>query len=119
MGNSENIGKHTKRVGLIIILQLILSTRAMSLSTDIAPQNQTMPPDTPLLVYGCTPWRLSSQRVADLYNSGAKLWTKSDLTDIERQLEQSETLDWFVIRCVDGSQVHIKNPIQGARTPIW
>ncbi|KAB5560248.1 hypothetical protein GE09DRAFT_1116401 [Coniochaeta sp. 2T2.1] len=92
----------------------------MSLSTDISPQKQATPPEeTPLLVYGCTPWRLSSQRVADLYDSGAKLWTKSDLTDIETQLEQSKTLDRFVIRCVDGSQVHVKNPIQGARTPIW
>ncbi|KAB5562827.1 hypothetical protein GE09DRAFT_1219421 [Coniochaeta sp. 2T2.1] len=91
----------------------------MSLSTDISPQKQATPPETPLLMYGCTSWRLSSQRVADLYDSGAKLWTKSDLTDIERQLEQSETLDWFVIRCVDGSQVHVKNPIHGARTPIW
>lgn len=85
----------------------------------IPPKAGDTPPETPLLVYGCTPWRLSSQRVADLYDSGAKLWTKSDLADIERQLEQSKTLDRFVIRGVDGSQVHIKNPIQGAGTPIW
>ena len=74
---------------------------------------------SPLLCYGSTPWRISSQRVADLYNSGAKLWTKADLVDIERQLEQSATLDRFTIRCVDGSQVQIKNPLFGTQAPIW
>lgn len=86
--------------------------------------NSKNPPDAielpvPLLEYGCTPWRLSSQRVADLYASGVKFWTKSDLDDIERQLAQSSTLDRFTIRGVDGRQVQVKNPLFGVQTPIW
>ena len=76
-------------------------------------------PSVPLLDYGCTPWRISSQRVADLYDSGTKFWTKSDLVDIERQLEQSATLDRFTIQCIDGKQVQVKNPLFGAEKPIW
>lgn len=79
-------------------------------------QTETSPP---LLSYGCTPWRISSQRVADLYNSGTRLWTKSGLHDIEQQLERSATLDKFTIHCVDGSQVQVKNPHFGAQVSIW
>lgn len=74
---------------------------------------------SPFLDYGCTPWRISSQRVADLYDSGTKLWTKDNLVDIERQLEQSATLDKFTVKTLDGKQVHVKNPGYGARKLIW
>lgn len=73
---------------------------------------------TPLLDYGCTPWKISSQRVADLYNSGTKLWTKGDLVDIERQLDQSVSPDRFTVRCVNDEQVQIKNPLFGVQVPI-
>lgn len=82
-------------------------------------QHDHMETSPPLLSYGCTPWRISSQRVADLYKSGTKLWTKSDLHDIEQQLDQSATLDRFTIHCVDGSQVQIKNPHFGVEAPVW
>lgn len=73
---------------------------------------------TPLLDYGCTPWKISSQRVADMYNSGTKLWTKEDLVDIERQLELSVNLDRFTVRCVTGEVVQIKNPLFRVQAPI-
>ncbi|KFY35911.1 hypothetical protein V494_05495 [Pseudogymnoascus sp. VKM F-4513 (FW-928)] len=74
---------------------------------------------TPLLEYGCTPWRISSQRAADLYESGVKLWRKEDLIDIEQQLGKSFTMEKFTVRRLDGSIVHIKNPIFGVLKPIW
>jgi hypothetical protein len=73
----------------------------------------------PLLEYGCTSWRASSQRVADLYESGVKLWKKEDLVDIEQQLTQSYTAERFKIRRIDGSLVYIKNPMFGIQRPIW
>ncbi|KAI0434576.1 hypothetical protein F5Y09DRAFT_235429 [Xylaria sp. FL1042] len=73
----------------------------------------------PLLDYGCTPWRTSSQRAADLYDSGVKLWRKEDLVDIEQQLARSYTAKKFIVRRVDGSIVHIKNPMFGIQKPIW
>ncbi|CAH0042287.1 unnamed protein product [Clonostachys rhizophaga] len=82
-------------------------------------QAETSEPQPPLLDYACTQWRASSQSVADLYHSGAKLWKKSDLEDIERQLEQSYDLDRFTLRAMDGKEVQIKNPMFGVERPIW
>ncbi|KAI2468621.1 hypothetical protein F4781DRAFT_397279 [Annulohypoxylon bovei var. microspora] len=73
----------------------------------------------PLLDYGCSHWRTSSQRAADLYDSGVKLWRKEDLVDIERQLARSCTAEKFTVRRIDGSIVHIKNPMFGVQKPIW
>ena len=73
----------------------------------------------PLLDYGCSNWKTSSQRAADLYDSGVKLWRKEDLVDIERQLAQSFTARKFTVRRIDGSVVHIKNPMFGVQKPIW
>jgi hypothetical protein len=73
----------------------------------------------PLLDYGCSPWRTSSQRAADLYDLGIKLWRKEDLVNIENQLAQSRTAEKFTVRRFDGSVVHIKNPMFGVQKPIW
>ncbi|KAI1462007.1 hypothetical protein F4805DRAFT_411703 [Annulohypoxylon moriforme] len=73
----------------------------------------------PILDYGCSPWRTSSQRAADLYDSGVKFWRKEDLVDIEQQLSQSRTTEKFTVRRIDGSIVHIKNPMFGVQKPIW
>ncbi|KND89126.1 hypothetical protein TOPH_06197 [Tolypocladium ophioglossoides CBS 100239] len=73
----------------------------------------------PLLEYGRLPWMRSSQRAADLYNSGAKLWTKDDLSDIERQFSQCYTTKNFIVRRVDGTTVQIPNPMYGVARPIW
>ena len=73
----------------------------------------------PFLDYGCTHWRYSSQRAADLYRAGVKLWTKEDLSDIEQQLTQSRTAEIFTVRRTDGSVIHIKNPMFGVSKPIW
>lgn len=73
----------------------------------------------PWLDYGCSPWRSSSQRAADLYDSGAKLWRKEDLVDIEQQLAKSLTVEKFTVRRIDNSLVHIQNPMFGVRKPIW
>ena len=79
------------------------------------------PSPPPLLDYGCTPTRLSIQPIADLYDSGVKLWTKEALTDIEQQLERSylSTVDRFTVSGVDGRTVAIKNPFPGVKNPIW
>ncbi|KAJ5117645.1 hypothetical protein N7448_011277 [Penicillium atrosanguineum] len=77
-------------------------------------------PQTPgPLNYGCTDWRISSQRAADLYNSGTRLWTKEDLEDIEQQLGQSSTMELFLIRRIDGSIIQISNPMFQVQNPIW
>ncbi|KAI0810555.1 hypothetical protein GGR55DRAFT_644384 [Xylaria sp. FL0064] len=73
----------------------------------------------PLLDYGCSHWRTSSQRAADLYNSGVKLWRKEDLVDIEQQLARSCAAEKFTVRRIDGSIAHIKNPMFGVQKPIW
>lgn len=73
----------------------------------------------PVLDYGCTQWRSSSQRTAELYNSGVKLWRKEYLLDIEQQLAQARTAEKFTVRRVDGSVIHIKNPMFGVEKPIW
>lgn len=53
---------------------------------------------------------IDSQRAADLYNSGAKLWTKESLKAIELELEQSKFTEKFSIRCIGGDMLQIKNP---------
>lgn len=73
----------------------------------------------PWLEYGCTPWRHSSQRATELYESGVKLWIREDLIDIEQQLGESLTLEKFTVRRLDGSVVYIKNPMFGVVKPIW
>jgi hypothetical protein len=71
------------------------------------------------LDYGCSNWRISSQRASDLYISDTKLWTKEDLKDIEQQLSQSYTIDRFSVRRIDGSIVQISNPMFQVQNPIW
>jgi hypothetical protein len=73
----------------------------------------------PLLDYGCSHWKISSQRAADLYDLGIKLWRKEDLASIEHQLAQSRTAEKFTVRRIDGSVIHIKNPMFGVQKPIW
>lgn len=74
---------------------------------------------SPLLEHDCSEWKTSSQHMEDLYFSGAKLWRKSDLIDIEQQLSQFRTIKKFTIRCVDGSVIQIKNPMFKVQRPIW
>lgn len=74
-------------------------------------------PLEPLLDYGSSQWKISSQRAADLYDSGVRLWRKEDLVDIEQQLAQSVMMEKFTIRRIDGSVVHIKNPMFGCKSP--
>ena len=71
------------------------------------------------LDYGCSPWTISSQRAADLYNSGVKLWRKEDLADIEGQLAESISMEKFTVRRIDGSIIYIKNPMFKVQNPIW
>jgi hypothetical protein len=73
----------------------------------------------PLLDYGCSSWKTSSQRAADLYDLGVKLWKREDLADIEHQLAQSRTAEKFTVRRLDGSVVHVKNPMFSVQKPIW
>lgn len=72
-----------------------------------------------ILDYGCSPWKTSSQHAADLYDQGVKLWSKEGFADIEQQLSLSLTTEKFTVRCMDGSVVHIKNPMFGVQRPIW
>jgi hypothetical protein len=78
-----------------------------------------MPQTLRPLDYGCTDWRISSQRVADLYSSGTRLWTKEDLEDIEQQLRQSYAMERFSVRRIDGSIIQISNPTFRVQNPIW
>ncbi|KAJ5161030.1 hypothetical protein N7492_006422 [Penicillium capsulatum] len=78
-----------------------------------------MPQTLGPLDYGCTDWRISSQKAADLYSSGTKLWTKEDLQDIEQQLRQAYTMEQFSVRRIDGSIVQITNPMFQVQNPIW
>ncbi|EEH37996.2 hypothetical protein PAAG_00917 [Paracoccidioides lutzii Pb01] len=79
-------------------------------------QNQIL---EPLLDCRRSHWIISSQRAADLYDSGVKLWRKEDLADIEQQLAHSRTTEKFTVRRIDGSVIHIKNPMFGVQKPIW
>ncbi|ODH50694.1 hypothetical protein GX48_03202 [Paracoccidioides brasiliensis] len=64
-------------------------------------------------------WIINSQRAADLHDSGVKLWRKEDLADIEQQLAHSRTTEKFTVRRIDGSAIHIRNPMFGVQKPIW
>jgi len=78
-----------------------------------------MPQTLRPLDYGCTDWRISSQRAADLYSSGTRLWTKEDLEDIEQQLRESYAMERFSVRRIDGSIIQISNPMFQIQNPIW
>jgi len=78
-----------------------------------------MPQTLRPLDYGCKGWRISSQRAADLYSSGARLFTKEDLEDIEQQLRQSYAMERFLVRRIDGSIIQISNPMFQVQNPIW
>lgn len=54
-------------------------------------------------------WRKSSQKAADLYDSGAKLWKKSDLLDIEQQIAHGS--EEFTVRSIEGQLITIRNPM--------
>lgn len=71
------------------------------------------------LDYKCSPWTMSSQHAADLYRSGVKLWRKEDLVDIERQLVRAADTEKFTLRRLDGSIIHVKNPMFGISDLIW
>jgi len=73
----------------------------------------------PLSEYNQTSWMTSSQHAADLYDLGVELWTKENLADIEKQLAESFTTEYFTVRRIDGSALHIENPMFGAKKPIW
>ncbi|KAF5690072.1 hypothetical protein FDENT_4102 [Fusarium denticulatum] len=73
----------------------------------------------PLLEYGCSPWRESSQVAATLYDEGRKLWTREDLRDIEKQIEQSIDQRVFSVRSMTGDVLHIRNLNFGKANPIW
>lgn len=72
-----------------------------------------------VLQHECTTWRSSSQAAANLYRSGVKLWTKEGLVDMERQLANSGSLRFFTVRRIDGTTIHIANPMFGEEWPIW
>lgn len=78
-----------------------------------------MPQTLGPLEYGCTDWRISSQKAAQLYRSGTKLWTKEDLEDIEQQLAQSYTIELFSVRRIDGKMLQIRNPMFQVLGYIW
>jgi len=78
-----------------------------------------MSSDRPLLAYGCSEWRKGSQLASELYEEGAKLWTKHHLQDIEQQLSRSVELEYFTVRLLDGTEARIKNPMFAVRLPIW
>lgn len=78
-----------------------------------------MPQTLGPLDYGYTDWRISSQRAANLYSSGTRLWTKEDLEDVEQHLGQSYTMERFSVRRIDGNIVQISNPMFQVHDPIW
>jgi hypothetical protein len=74
----------------------------------------------PPLEYDRTERQESTQLVSDLYDEGAKLWTKHDLLDIEQQLSRCAEREYFTVRQIDGTELRIKNPMFGVATPpIW
>ncbi|KAI1403939.1 hypothetical protein F4819DRAFT_185429 [Hypoxylon fuscum] len=60
-----------------------------------------------------------TQKAAELYRSGKKLWLASDLERIEHELSQYRTRPSFTIRRTDGSITSVKNPLCGISQPIW
>jgi hypothetical protein len=74
----------------------------------------------PPLEYDRTERQKSTQLVSDLYDEGAKLWTKHDLLDIEQQLSRCAEREYFTVRQIDGTELRIKNPMSGVTTPpFW
>ncbi|OTA89254.1 hypothetical protein M434DRAFT_110692 [Hypoxylon sp. CO27-5] len=61
----------------------------------------------------------NTQKAADLYRSGQKLWIASDLERIEYELAHCKDMPSFTIRRIDGSTVSVKNPMYGVANPIW
>ncbi|KAI1410445.1 hypothetical protein F5Y13DRAFT_192306 [Hypoxylon sp. FL1857] len=61
----------------------------------------------------------STQKAADLYRSGQKLWIASDLERIEYELSHCKDMPSFTLRRFDGSLVSVKNPMYGVANPIW
>lgn len=61
----------------------------------------------------------NTQKAADLYRSGQKLWIASDLERIEDELAHSKDMPSFTIRRIDGSTVSVKNPMYGIANPTW
>ncbi|KAK8102394.1 hypothetical protein PG984_015540 [Apiospora sp. TS-2023a] len=68
---------------------------------------------------GYNEWTLSTQAAADLYAQGAKLWTKESLWEIEQQVAEYQTREFFILRRLDGSTIRVKNPMCGKTDPIW
>ncbi len=64
-----------------------------------------------------TTWMKSSQKAANLYRDGVKIWTKEGLADIEHQLARN--LEIFTICSIDGQEVKVKNPQFGVKWSIW
>ncbi|KAG6989095.1 hypothetical protein FocnCong_v021217 [Fusarium oxysporum f. sp. conglutinans] len=92
----------------------------MMLTTDEPTQLATCHGQSPPpLEYGHSPWRESSQIAATLYNRGCKLWTRDDLRDIERQIEQSVNRMVFSVRSINGTVIQISNLNFGQDNPIW
>ncbi|KAI4871196.1 hypothetical protein F4820DRAFT_463375 [Hypoxylon rubiginosum] len=61
----------------------------------------------------------ATQKSADLYRSGARLYVRSDLERIENELSHCQTTPSFTIRRIDGSTVSVKNPMYGVSQPMW
>ncbi|KAI1325476.1 hypothetical protein F5Y16DRAFT_401327 [Xylariaceae sp. FL0255] len=63
----------------------------------------------------------STQTAKDLYDAGAKLWTKESLRDIEMQVLQAYKHEYFKLPCLDGSTVEVKNPYyqDARRDTVW
>ncbi|KAI1387889.1 uncharacterized protein F4822DRAFT_295253 [Hypoxylon trugodes] len=61
----------------------------------------------------------NTQRVIDLYRSGAKLWTKSDLERIEHELANFKTTPTFNVRRIDGTMDSVKNSMFGVENLLW
>lgn len=64
-------------------------------------------------------WVISSQRASDLYESGVKLWTKKQLRDIEQDLAETPTKVCFALSRIDGTTIHVSNPLYGVEKAIW
>ncbi|KAI1326905.1 hypothetical protein F5Y16DRAFT_410582 [Xylariaceae sp. FL0255] len=71
----------------------------------------------PVLDRESSPLQQSRQAFADSYKSGARLWTKEYLADIEKQLRQLPHAPYFRLRRIDGSIVEQKNPFFGEQKP--
>ncbi|KAI1777199.1 hypothetical protein F4818DRAFT_457133 [Hypoxylon cercidicola] len=61
----------------------------------------------------------ATQKSADLYHSGAKLYVGGDLERVEHELCHYQNTPFFTIRRIDGSRVSVKNPMYGVSRPMW